>query len=50
LSRNIFGIFLGVFLGDNFIIETAIKGNVRYLVSRDDDVKLDKGVSNFLSQ
>jgi len=36
-------------LGDNFIIETAIKRNVRYLVSRDDDVKLDKGVSNFLS-
>ena len=35
---------------DNFIIETAIKGNVRYLVSRDDDIKLDQGVSNFLSQ
>jgi len=34
---------------DNFIIETAIKGKVGYLVSRDDDVKFDKEVSDFLS-
>jgi len=33
---------------DNFIIETAIKGKAEYLVSRDDDVKFDKEVSDFL--
>jgi len=31
------------------ILETAIKGKVGYLVSRDDDVKFDKEVSVFLS-
>ena len=35
---------------DNFIIETAIRGNTAYIVSRDDDVKFDKAVSDFLSQ
>jgi putative PIN family toxin of toxin-antitoxin system len=35
---------------DNFIIETAITGNAAYIVSRDDDVKFDKAVSDFLSQ
>ncbi len=35
---------------DNLIIETAIKGNAQYLVTRDDDVKFDKKVSAFLSQ
>lgn len=35
---------------DNFIIETAIKGNAAYLITRDDDVKFDKEVSAFLSQ
>jgi predicted nucleic acid-binding protein len=34
---------------DDLIIETAIKGEVAYLVTRDDDVKLDKKVSLFLS-
>ena len=33
---------------DNFIIETAIKGKAEYLVTRDDDVKLDKEVSDYL--
>jgi len=35
---------------DDLVIETAIKGNVRYLVTRDDDVKIDTKVSDFLSQ
>ena len=35
---------------DNLIIETAIKGETSYLVTRDDDIKLDKKVSLFLSQ
>jgi len=35
---------------DNLIIETAINGNADYIVSRDDDVKLDKRVAEFLSQ
>ncbi len=35
---------------DNLIIETAIKGNVAYLVTRDDDIKFDQEVSAFLSQ
>jgi len=35
---------------DNFIIETAIKGKAEYLVTRDDDVKFDKEVSDFLSK
>lgn len=33
---------------DNLIIETAVKGKVEYLVTRDDDVKLDQKVSDFL--
>jgi predicted nucleic acid-binding protein len=32
------------------VIETAIKGQVAYLVTRDDDIKYDKKVSNLLSQ
>ena len=35
---------------DNLIIETAVKGKAVYLVTRDDDVKFDKEVSNFLSK
>ncbi|MBI3379061.1 MAG: putative toxin-antitoxin system toxin component, PIN family [Nitrospirae bacterium] len=35
---------------DDLIIETAIKGNAKYLITRDDDVKFDKKVSAFLSQ
>jgi predicted nucleic acid-binding protein len=35
---------------DNLIIETAINGNADYIVSRDDDVKLDERVAEFLSQ
>lgn len=34
---------------DNLIIETAVKGKAGYLVTRDDDVKFDKEVSDFLS-
>jgi putative PIN family toxin of toxin-antitoxin system len=34
---------------DNLIIETAIKGKAGYLVTRDDDVKFDQEVLNFLS-
>lgn len=35
---------------DDLIIETALKGNAGYLITRDDDVKFDKKVSAFLSQ
>lgn len=35
---------------DDFIIETAVKGKAKYLITRDDDVKSDKNVSNFLLQ
>jgi uncharacterized protein len=35
---------------DNMVIETAIKGQVAYLVTRDDDIKQDKKVSTLLSQ
>jgi putative PIN family toxin of toxin-antitoxin system len=35
---------------DNMVIETAIKGQVAYLVTRDDDIKYDKKVSDLLSQ
>ncbi len=35
---------------DDLIIETAIKGKARYLVTRDDDIKFDKKVSSFLSR
>lgn len=35
---------------DNLIIETAIKGNAQYLVTRDDDIKFDKKVSAFVLQ
>ena len=34
---------------DNLIIETAIKGNAKYLVSRDDDVEMDTKITEFLS-
>lgn len=33
---------------DDLVIETAIKGQVKYLVTRDDDIKFDKEVSSFL--
>lgn len=33
---------------DNFIIETAINGNAQYIVSRDDDIKFNKEVTQFL--
>ena len=36
-------------MDDNLIIETAIKGNAKYLVSRDDDIKMDMEVAEFLS-
>lgn len=35
---------------DDLVIETAIKGQAEYLVTRDDDIKFDKKVSSFLSQ
>ena len=35
---------------DNLILETAITGEAQYIVSRDDDVKFDRKVSDFLSQ
>jgi len=35
---------------DDFVIETAIKGQAKYLVTRDDDMKFDKEVAAFLSQ
>jgi len=35
---------------DNLVIETAIKGQAEYLVTRDDDIKFDKKVSSFLSK
>lgn len=35
---------------DNLVVETAIKGKAEYLVTRDDDVKFDKEVSDFLSK
>jgi putative PIN family toxin of toxin-antitoxin system len=33
---------------DDLIIETAIKGKAEYLVTRDDDLKWDIGVSSYL--
>ena len=36
-------------MDDNLIIETAIKGNAKYLVSRDDDVEMDTKITEFLS-
>jgi putative PIN family toxin of toxin-antitoxin system len=35
---------------DNFIIETAIKGQVQYLVTRDDDIKWAPEVIEFLEK
>jgi len=35
---------------DNLVIETAVKGNAAYMVSRDDDIKFDSAVSSFLAQ
>jgi len=35
---------------DNGVIETAIKGHAAYIVTRDDDIKFDKGVQAFLIQ
>lgn len=35
---------------DNMVIETAIKGRVEYLVTRDDDIKHDIKVSSFLHE
>ena len=36
-------------MDDNLIIETALKGKAKYLVSRDDDVKMDTKITEFLS-
>lgn len=33
---------------DNLILETAIKGRADFIVTRDDDIKFDKKVSDFL--
>lgn len=33
---------------DNLVIETAIKGQAHYIVTRDDDIKYDKKVTSFL--
>jgi predicted nucleic acid-binding protein len=35
---------------DNFVIETAIKGQAQYIVTRDDDIKFDKTVASFLER
>ncbi|MHB8091818.1 MAG: putative toxin-antitoxin system toxin component, PIN family [Syntrophales bacterium] len=35
---------------DDMVLETAIKGHVEYLVTRDDDIKHDREVSSFLKQ
>lgn len=35
---------------DNVVIETAIKGQADFLVTRDDDIKSDKTVSSFLKK
>ena len=35
---------------DDLVIETAVKGNALYMVSRDDDIKFDSAVSLFLTQ
>ena len=35
---------------DDLIIETAVKGKVQYLVTRDDDIKNDINVLTFLTQ
>ncbi|MEW6669821.1 MAG: putative toxin-antitoxin system toxin component, PIN family [Thermodesulfobacteriota bacterium] len=33
---------------DNLVIETAIEGKAKYLVSRDDDIKLDTKIASYL--
>lgn len=35
---------------DDLVIETAIRGNAKYIVTRDDDVKFDLEISAFLSK
>jgi len=35
---------------DNLVIETAIKGQAQYIVTRDDDIKFDQKVIMFLSK
>jgi putative PIN family toxin of toxin-antitoxin system len=35
---------------DNLIIETALKGQAQYIVTRDDDIKFDNNVSLFLAK
>jgi predicted nucleic acid-binding protein len=35
---------------DNVIVETAIKGQAQYLVTRDDDIKWDPEVIKFLEK
>jgi uncharacterized protein len=35
---------------DDMVLETAIRGQAGYLVTRDDDIKFDMKVSSFLSQ
>jgi len=37
-------------INDDMVIETAIKGRVEYLVTRDDDIKHGDKVSSFLQQ
>ena len=34
---------------DNAVIETAIKGQAQYLITRDDDIKFDEKVASYLS-
>ncbi|MDR4509446.1 MAG: putative toxin-antitoxin system toxin component, PIN family [Candidatus Brocadiaceae bacterium] len=35
---------------DDLVVETAIKGQASFLITRDDDIKFDKKVSSFLLQ
>jgi len=35
---------------DDMILETALNGKAKYLVTRDNDIKFDKQVSSFLKQ
>ena len=35
---------------DNAVIETAIKGQAQYLITRDDDIKFDEKVASYLAR
>jgi uncharacterized protein len=35
---------------DNLILKTAIKGRIDFIVTRDDDIKFDRKVSDFLTK